>query len=521
MNLNAATFIEPYLESDGKVGFVIGNGDGYVEHLSCEEWNNKLNKDETKILTELMVKSTKWWALPNKPPIEEYRKKLTPPNILIGPDRRSWTEGEADKILTGIHARIVAYLKAYVSLDEDRYFDLIANFVIASYFKDQFSFSPLVIIDSVSGSGKTTILEAVSQIAYRGYRVTSYSGSSMALLIDMYQLTLLMDEGSLGYSCKARKDDLHDMFINMCDMRGTRVRVNNDRTDLDCRTVYSSAMLATRGVVFDDDVVNRSIIVNLGSPDPKMGRYSPLEGNYPFKDPLCRPETIRTDLMALRLLTESRKNVESCANETAGIWFRYRIDETCRKLAGNPTILTPLRARYKMLPPSINGRLLDIAKMYYTLGTMTGTEEQMLMVLVDNYTKVRSINDDSTDSMMFNAFLNVIRVRFDLMSKSGIDPATLLIPRDSDIRMVCEEITTKAIIEEYRSMRKANGQESTESSQSLTSRFKSTGIKIRKGSHNFSYIDTSDPAFLKKLRDGVEAFGYEDNKEFFSRGVLP
>ncbi len=511
MNLANATLIEPYEDPSGAIGFIVADRFGQIEDYPNEKWS-MLKEKEVAIFDRLM-KDCRIWKLPSKPNVHGLKLEMTPPSGVEGPERMTWVRNKTIEILTDIRERIETNIRTFVHLPKDTDYKMLSNFVIGTYFVDQLSIGPLVIVDGVSGSGKSTLLKVISRLSYRGLLAGSYSEASLSTIVDTYHTSLFLDESKIAFENKNRGQDIHEFMVNVC-IKGqfrTRMDKNNNLCVMDS---FTACMMATRGIAFQDDVVNRAIIIRQEVPDDTFELERPHVDRYSFEDPRCEARIIRSELSALKILTESNK-YEDSKEETPGIWIDSWTDgsfrEMMRKVKANSYSINGIR-----VPPSIvSSRLRDIAEVYYTIGLLTGTSEEMLALVLSNYHAVREINESSQEAMAVNALLKLVREGVDKISRTGTDPDELLKPRECDIRDVSARICTRDIYKEYRSMCQTDDRESGLSTHGLTTVLKTLGIRVVRGSQNKSFIDANAPDYCDVFRRITEAFGYEENKNYF------
>ena len=512
MNLNHATLIEPYEDSSKAIGFIVTDRFGQIEDYPNEKWS--VLKEREVSIFDKMLRGCPFWKLPAKPDVQKMKSEMIPPGNIQGPERMMWVRYKATEILTGIRERIETNIRTFVHLQNDADYKLLSNFVISTYFIDQLPIGPMAIVDGVSGSGKTTLLKVVSRLSYRGLLAGSYSEASLSTIVDRYHTSLFLDESKIAYENRNRGQDIYGFMLNVCVKDETRTRMDKDG-DPSLINSFTSCMMATRGVVFQDDVVNRAIIIRLEIPCYGFDFERHHVDRYSFDDPMYEARTIRADLTALKILTEANCH-EKPMEEKPGIWIGSWIDDSFREMMGKVR-----NSSYNIngisVPPSIvSSRLRDIAEVYYTIGSLTGTSDQMLNVVLDNYHNVRESNESSPEAMAANALLNLVRERVGRISRTGTDPEELLTPRECDIRDVSAKICTRDVYREYKSMCQAEDREVCMNSINFANTLKGFKIKLVRGAQNKSFIDANSPDYITRFRRIIEQYGYEENKRFFS-----
>lgn len=378
MNLNHATLIEPYVESNDSVGFIVTDRFGQIEDYPNEKWSAL--KEREAAIFDSMVRGCKFWKLPSKPRFQDIKLDLTPPSNTRGPERKKAVRENATELLTDIRNRIETNIRAFVHLSNEADYNVLSNFVICTYFIDQLPIGPLVIVDGVSGSGKSILLKVISRLSYRGLLAGSYSEASLSTIVDTYHASLFLDESKIAFENRNRGQDIHEFIVNVCikDQFRTRMDKNNN---LRVTNLYTACMMATRGIIFQDDVVNRAVIIHQEVPDDSFDFEKHHVDRYEFDNPRCEARIIRSDLIALKVITEANR-FEDIKEESPGIWIESWIEDSFRemmsKVKANSYNINGIR-----VPPSIvSSRLRDIAEVYYTVGCLTGTSDEMLAMVL-------------------------------------------------------------------------------------------------------------------------------------------
>ena len=78
------------------------------------------------------------------------------------------------KLIHSTYDKIVEILREYVDMRED-YYTIVALWIIGTYFHKQFSTYPYLFFNAMKGSGKTRILNLISNLAWNGKHLISLS----------------------------------------------------------------------------------------------------------------------------------------------------------------------------------------------------------------------------------------------------------------------------------------------------------------------------------------------------------
>jgi hypothetical protein len=97
---------------------------------------------------------------------------------------------------------IIAKLRDYIVLDDERIYDVIASYIIMTYFYDVFTAVPYFYIHGPPGSGKTRTNLTITYMCRRGIFVADPSIAALYRMIDALKLTTGLDESILNEKAK-------------------------------------------------------------------------------------------------------------------------------------------------------------------------------------------------------------------------------------------------------------------------------------------------------------------------------
>jgi len=92
-----------------------------------------------------------------------------------------------------IFEHLLEFYHQHLVLKEHEY-DILALWVMASWLVDDFHTCPYLALIAPKSSGKTQVLEAIRQTAYRAYATSSVTPAALFRSIEMWHLTLCIDE---------------------------------------------------------------------------------------------------------------------------------------------------------------------------------------------------------------------------------------------------------------------------------------------------------------------------------------
>lgn len=179
---------------------------------------------------------------------EEDFKKLDKPSYDLN------GEEELNKqTLYDAYKNIVELLKEYVDLDE-RYYNIVALWIIGTYFHDQFPSFPFLFFNAVKGSGKTRTMNLVTSLSKDGQMLNSLT-----------EAVLFRTTGTLGideYEGITRKgNEALRELLNSCYKRGAKVK----------RMKQQKTLNGTEQVVEEFKVYRPIVLANIWGMESVLG----------------------------------------------------------------------------------------------------------------------------------------------------------------------------------------------------------------------------------------------------------
>ena len=130
------------------------------------------------------------------------------------PERRqAWLDGADTPHVRDVVERIIDQLNRYIQFpgsgdDQACWLLVIAIFIVISYVYEAFGAVPYLWISGPTGSGKTRLLELLSQLVFRPVFTSSASSSVLFRSLDGHGGTLLLDEAE---SLAGQSEKIHDL----------------------------------------------------------------------------------------------------------------------------------------------------------------------------------------------------------------------------------------------------------------------------------------------------------------------
>jgi len=460
---------------------LILNGAGDTETISASDIYNqdKYTKDEIRILENAVHRSA--WHSPGKFNDHE----LLP----------------IENDLSQIHGRIVRYLRRFVWFSDDNAYDLVANWVISSYFREVFRYAPVLIFDGVTVSGKSTTLKTLNLIVYRGQYVTNYSAAALSRQIETDNVTLLLDE-LMGTMQSDRGMEVCELIKAAFEKGNLLIRADPKSQRVYKNHVHTHIALTVKAEGLPEDVYNRGIRIGMiGMPDDlELGDIDSIHEDEELLDDIS-PYRIRTELYALRwaFLGGSKTfglNWEEPAAQTRR-HLRDRIDSGEWKGQWYYAFVNGMKGA-----PQIRGRARNIASTLYTTSLLTGSERPTIELIADSVKANREIIIDTPEAITFMAMVDAV---FSRRKELGVDKLSPVIT-SADFDHIVENVSTTDVANCYNAILKDQGNAGRDEvpTKTITAKILSLGFSYERGKQNKSYFKPQHrdfkPFFMQYLR---------------------
>ena len=476
MNIFSAR-LEPYEDSDGYLCIAAINED-QIDYISSDKWNDKdeWSRDGVELLNKIGTDYR--WPLP---------RKIGGENI--------------PKSLSDLHRRIGLYLRKYVWFSDDNTYDLVANWVISTYFREQFKSSPILIFDGVTVAGKSTAMQTLKEIVYRGELMTSGSGAAIAREITDYDSTILLDE-ILDTLNSDRGADIYTMIKSCFDRNGMWIRADPKGRSNFKYSTYTSMAISIKGDSLPDDVYNRGIRINMTTmPEgTELMDISNCDEDDEWGE--TSPRQLRTELYSLKAFTEAYRN---SPQYTEGDWekdgiitFRDSILQTRQHFTQKMESGQWMYAYVLGMPaesPQIRDRNRKIASTLYSVGIKTKSERAVVEMIIQQDQANKEIAADTPEALTFMALLEVIDDEWKKMGPLHLKMTEGL------FFAILKGTTTTDVANRYNLilMEQGNAGRDPEKTKAVTARLNALGLAFRRGAANKSYMDPEDSNFISNF----------------------
>ncbi len=231
---------------------------GYVSIIHISSDNQHIHDDALKMPFECLNEDCGRKG-PFKP---EFPKHLTKPiwKVPLAPIESAGVE---------IYSDIYAYCKEHLVLEEEDY-HIITLWLMASWLVDDFQTCPYLCVLAPKESGKSQLLEVISELGYRTTKTISVTASALFRAIELWHVTLLIDEAE--YQLKQETEAGQALYgcLNGGYKRGSyAIRIEGE-TGSRIPTAYDvfgfKAIATTQ--LFHPTLESRSIIINMSQGMP-------------------------------------------------------------------------------------------------------------------------------------------------------------------------------------------------------------------------------------------------------------
>lgn len=394
--------LEPFIDENGDYGVVGWTRDGDVMSLSKETISApKIHGQDQDI-----------YDSPGEISVDEsirIYKELK--NVIWPHPGRFDMEGVENIDLKNIHRSIVRYIANFIWIRDDRAYDLLADWVILSYLRPRYRFMPILMLDGTTVSGKSTLMEILQSIVYRGFLTSSFTSASLARIVDSCQATILCDETLDTVENKDRGGDIMNFLKSATSPNLPYVRAApKSRREYDTFHLYTSVCISVKNSKDVEDVINRSIRIQLltkpdsaeyehyGDYDNDFGECYVPEGFFDMT-----AKQIRTELYKLKVALESGtlKDLPGLTEVTEK--FRAALRTKDRHGQWMYGAMCGIEN-----PPRVLNRLADIARTLVPVSILTGNAEPVMGIILDSANDAKEAAQNSMEANVLQAFVDVI-----------------------------------------------------------------------------------------------------------------
>jgi len=182
---------------------------------------------------------------------DEEFKKLEKPSYDLEKEKE-----ESKKMLYDAYMNIIDLLKEYLDIKEE-YYNIIALWIIGTYFHEEFPSYPFLFFNAMKGSGKTRAMNLITFLSKDGEMLNNMTEA----VLFRTQGTLAIDEFE-GVTRKG-KESLREL-LNSCYKRGTKVK----------RMAQKKTIEGTIQVVEEFSIYRPIILANIWGMEEVLGEFN-------------------------------------------------------------------------------------------------------------------------------------------------------------------------------------------------------------------------------------------------------
>ncbi len=284
--------------------------------------------------------------------------------------------------------RIMSYLRRHLRLSGDYDAELIATFIVCTYFMDIFEYAPRFLIRGGTGSGKTELLKIFRELCYRGNIAGDTTEAVLFRNIDRYSITPLLDEyQDYDYTSQnSIKKILKNGITKGIGVQRTE-KYENGQGEPRSYDVFAPLVYVNQagGKTIPQEVINRSISITM--------IYS-NDVTIPIRPDYKELEEIRNELYTIKWLWLLQPKI---------VGFDKIYESALKELQSPDGVVINGERVY------FSSRCRDILSTLYTASKMCGTEK----AIIDYFNRMQQeIADDERNSdlgKVFEALMSVLQ----------------------------------------------------------------------------------------------------------------
>ena len=406
--------VEPMLDRDQNLKVIIANRvKGTYEVVELNSLPEFIGKEEAEHTTGFVVEHISDWIYPS----EFHPKQCL--GYESGREVFSVLDGDyLDRIRRAAN-RISNYISTHLYMIGDYDMELVLGFIISTYFMDMFDYAPRLLIRGATNSGKSTLLDILAELCYRGDITGNTTEAALFRNISNNDVTPLLDEFQ-DYPSEVR-NGIKKVLKNG-NTRGRSVqrveKMGNNSMKTVSYDVFAPIAFINQagGKTIPEEVINRSISITMfAQPDIDIPMDQDHEELREIRDELY---TIRTMWIA----------------EPDRIPYQDIHKEAVYELQRREGIRIDDRAYH------FSNRCRDIMGTMYTVAKMVGIEEPIVKAFgeIQEY-----VFDEEKDSNLGRTFMSILKRAEYYVGEN---------PLFTKITDALTNITTSEVADEYRQM---------------------------------------------------------------------
>ncbi len=448
----APLVMEPMLDCDNQYKAIVSNRSKKLwDVMDINQIFNLVGEDDGNDLLKYFIDHSHDWKYPSEfHPTEclgysEGRESFSP------------LDGSYVDRMKRVSSRIIAYLQKHIYLTGAFDRELITGFIISTYFMEMFSYAPRLLIRGPTNSGKSTLLDILGELCYRGNTSGDTTEAAIFRMIHFGHVTPLLDEFQ-DYSHDAQNGI--KKILKNGNTRGRAVqrveKIGNKASETKTYDIFAPVAFINQvgGKSIAEEVINRSMTITM---------FARPDFIIPMMADSIELEEIRNELYTIRAMWISDRNL---------VGFDA-IHKTSIMELQDPNGIDCDSKKHLF-----SNRCRDILGTMYTVGKMSGMENRIITA----FDEIQTIGmEDEKDSGLSLVFMSIIKAMEDFMDDNPVFTNPL---------QALQQIDTHDIANVYRDMMLAEGEISLNmniATRTVTNMVKGLGfnlIRCKKDNHS-------------------------------------
>jgi len=435
--------MEPMMDSANQYKAIVSNRTKKSwEVMDINQIFNTVGEDDGNELVKFFIDHSHDWKYPSVfHPMEclgysEGREKFSP------------LDGNYVDRMKRVASRIIAYLQKHIYLTGTYDMELITGFIISTYYMEMFSYAPRLLIRGPTNSGKSTLLDILGELCYRGNTSGDTTEAAIFRMIHFGHVTPLLDEFQ-DYSHDAQNGI--KKILKNGNTRGRSVqrveKIGNRASETKTYDIFAPVAFINQvgGKAIAEEVINRSMTITM---------FARPDFALPMMSDSVELEEIRNELYTIRAMWIADRNL---------VGFDMIHKKAIMELQDPNGVECDSKMHH------FSNRCRDILGTMYTVAKMSGMEYQIITAFEE--IQVTGM-DDERDSSLSMVFTSIVRAMENFMEDN---------PMFTNFMQALQQINTRDIADIYRDLMLSEGEISMNmniATRTVTNQVKGMGFNL-------------------------------------------
>lgn len=362
------SLMDPYIDPTREFGFTYVSqtmsGIPKAEVRTISNWQDERDTGDVKIVANQL---------------EERLKKLLKNGFLPSGYPVDWNAEEYDKDLMRDIMRVT---REYVDLQSDDWDSALAAWIIYTWMPELFPVLPRLLVQGVTNTGKSRIIDLVRLLCYRGLVTSDMTPAVMFRMGEWYRPTIAYDEAQDLVKNDLKITEILSLYKSGYD-RHPIYRMN-ESGDVDVFNIGVPVAMAVKDWLPPEDCLNRSLIINMIKKRRQVSKDRPADSES-FQE-------LRGRLLAFRLQVLTDKvPIENFKQKAA------EVVDGALELDGRTYVL--------------EDRAAELARVLVVPSLIFGGSDEVLRVLLESEIKARDALLSRPEAQVFYALQSDLKLR--------------------------------------------------------------------------------------------------------------